>query len=99
MERKAKIVRIINIILVVSMILRFCFVLTHINHDCTHDDNCLTCSLIHKFNSDISGFNPHMGVLITFVLLVFSSLLAYVNDKSSDKKRNTPVGLKVELIN
>ena len=43
-DKRKNITKIIAIILLVSMILRFCFVIIHLNHDCTHDDNCPICA-------------------------------------------------------
>lgn len=97
---KAKnITKIIAIILLVSMILRFCFVIIHLNHDCTHDDNCPICALIHKFKEDLGGFDSNLTKVIIAILLLFPPVAFYLNSRLFDKKKETLVGLKVELIN
>ena len=97
---KAKnLTRIIAIILLVSMILHFCFVLIHINHDCTHDDNCPICALIHKLNDDLGGCDPNLTKIIIAILLLIPPLAFYLSNRITDKKKYTLVGLKVELIN
>ena len=98
--RKAKNVKkLIAIILLVSLILRFCFVIIHINHDCIHDDNCPICIIIHKYNEDIKGFNPNISKSIIITIIVITLVVLHVKDKISAKKKHTLFGLKVELIN
>lgn len=99
MMKAKKISRIIAIILLVSMILHFCFVIIHLKYDCTHDDNCPICALIHKFKDDLNGFDPNLTKVIIVILVLFSSLVLYFPNKITDKKKFTLVGLKVELIN
>ena len=38
-----RIISILSIILLVSLILHFSYVLVHINHECSHDDKCPIC--------------------------------------------------------
>lgn len=99
MIKEKNITKIIAIILLVSMILRFCFVIIHLNHDCTHDDNCPICALIHKFKDDLNGFDPNLVKVVIAILLIFPKVAIYLTDKIRDKKKETLVGLKVELIN
>lgn len=97
---KAKnITKTIAIILLVSMILHFCFAIIYLNHDCTHNDSCPICTLIHKFKDDLNGFDPNLSKVIIAILLIFPPVATYLNDKIRDKKKDTLVGLKVELIN
>ena len=99
MMKAKKLSIIIAIILLVSMILRFCFVIIHLKHDCTHDDNCPICALIHKFKDDLNGFDPNLTKAIIVILVLFPSLVLYFLNKITDKKKFTLVGLKVMLIN
>lgn len=97
---KAKnITKTIAIILLVSIILRFCFAIIYLNHDCTHNDSCPICTLIHKFNDDLNGFDSNLPKVIIAIILIFSPVATYLKDKVKDKKKDTLVGLKVELIN
>ncbi len=99
MTNAKNITRIIAIILLVSMILCFCMFFIHIKYDCTHEDNCPICVLIHKFNEDLSGFDPNIVKVIITILLISSPVATYLRDKIRDKEKETLVGLKVELIN
>lgn len=90
--------RIVAIILLVSILFRFCFVLIHLNHECTHDDDCSICTLINSFKKDISTIKP--GILVLIIpIFFFSILLIYFREQIIDKKKYSPIGLKVELIN
>lgn len=99
MIKVKNITRIISIILLVSLILLFFFVIMHLNHDCTHDDNCPVCALIYRFSDALSGFDPNLAKVIISILLMFTSVVIYLSNIISDKKKDTLVGLKVELIN
>lgn len=99
MRNAKKITRIIAIILLISMILCFCFAIMHLNHDCTHDDNCPVCVLIHKFKDDLNGFDPNLDKVVIVILLIFPLVEICLSNKIRDKKKDTLVGLKVELIN
>lgn len=97
---KAKhITRIIAIVLLVFMILRFCFAIIHLKHDCTHDENCAICSLIHKLKKEIDGFDTNLTKIVIAILIIFPPLAFYLSNRNTDKKKYTLVGLKVELIN
>ena len=96
MKDAKSITRIIVISLLVSMILIFCVSFVHLNHDCTHDDNCLICALIHKFKGNLNGF---IVKIVVVVLLIISQIVTYSSDRIKDKKKDTLVGLKVELLN
>ncbi len=98
MINKKNIIRIITIILLVSIILRFCLIVINLNHDCTHDDNCPICALTDKFKNDLNEITSNIKVLIV-ILLIFLSVTIYLIDKIRDRNKNTLVGLKVELIN
>ena len=89
--------RIITIILLVSMILRFCFVITHIKHECTHDEHCTICTIINKFKEDLN-YIPIVTKIIN-TIIVLSIIMLYIINQIIDKKKYTLVGLKVELIN
>ena len=87
--------RIITIVLLVSIILCFCYAMIYIRHDCTHDDSCFVCSLIHQFQNNSNGFVSKFFEIIVVLFLLFAPLSFYIN---SDIK-NTLISLKVELIN
>lgn len=99
MIKVKNITKIIAIILLVSMILRFCMCFICLNHDCTHDDNCPICTLIYKYKDNLNGFVPKFVNVIIVILLIFSPVAIYLCDKIRDKKKDTLIGLKVELLN
>ena len=99
MEKTKNLIKILTIILLVSVILRFCFVIVHFNHNCTHDDNCPICTLIHNFKNDLNGFNPSLVEIVIAMLVLFPPIAIYLNNRTTDKKEYTLIGLKVELIN
>ena len=92
-----RIIKILSIILLVSLILRFSYVLVHINHDCSHDDNCPICIIIKGLVKDI-GYNPK---IIELVIIGFIFITSYLinNNKFYDNRYNTLIGLKVKLNN
>ena len=98
MESK-RIVKIIALLLLFSVVLRFCFIIVNAKHDCTHDDNCPICTLIHRFQDDLDGFDPNLSKVIIAVILLIPPVEFYIANRLTDKKRYTLVGLKVELIN
>ena len=81
------------------MILRFCFIIVHFDHNCTHDDNCPVCTLIHNFKNDLTGFNPSLVEIVITMLVLLSPITIYLNNRTADKKKYTLLGLKVELSN
>ena len=87
----------IAIILLISMFFHFWFIIVHLNHECTHDDSCPICSLIHKFTNDLNGFNPDL--IIVIIILLFYPLIFYLAKRVVDRKKYTLVELKVELLN
>ncbi len=89
---------IIAIILLVSMIIRLTFIIEHLNHECSHDENCPICELINNLKKDITGFDPNIILVIIEVLLLYYSVIIYLNNRLTNKKDNTLIGLKVELI-
>ncbi len=97
MLNKNNVSRIIAVTLLVSLILYFCFATIHITHDCTHDSNCHTCSLISRVTNHISGSNPKLVKVIPIIIFFVFGFIDIVN-KIIDKKASTPIGLKVELI-
>lgn len=99
MRNAKNMTRIIAIILLVSMILCLSLIIIHLKYDCTHDDNCPICALIHKFKEDLGGFDPNLTEIIIAILLLFPPVAFYLNSRLFDKKKETLVGLKVELIN
>lgn len=96
---KTRMKKIITVILLVVFILHFCLAIIHVTHDCTHDDNCIICSVIKSVNEKITGYSNELlkaaTQLIEFPVLV----LYFVNIIKQDRKIKTPVGLKVELLN
>ena len=95
--------KVIVIALLISMIFRFSFVISHFDHECTHDDNCSICLLINQFKKDINTFVPNLSNIIINIFInviaIFIALEFFIINRILDKKRNTPIGLKVELIN
>lgn len=87
----------IAIILLISMFFHFWFIIIHLNHECTHDDHCPICALINRFKRDLNGYKPCITFVIVSVLLFISRAFYKIN--KIDRKRYTPIGLKVELIN
>lgn len=98
MIKVKNIINIIVIILLVSMILRLSIVIIHLNHNCTHDDNCLACILIHKLKEEFNGFDPNLTKVIIANLLIFTTVTTYLDNKIINKKKDTLIGLKVELL-
>ena len=92
------ITKIISFILLVSLILYFCVALLHLVNHASHD-NCYICSLIHKINDDFKGFSPDIIEIIISYIMVIGSSLIYTLYILDDKKKNTLIGLKVELLN
>ena len=91
-----RIIKILSIILLVSLILRFSYVLIHINHDCSHDDNCPICIIIKGIVKDI-GYNPK---IIELVIINIIFIVNYIIIRSFyDNRYNTLIGLKVKLNN
>ena len=99
MIKTKNITTIVAIILLVFMILRFCLVIIHMEHDCSHDDNCPICALIHKYKNDLNGINFGLTKIVITIFLLLSSLTLNLLNRVINKKKYTPVGLKVELIN
>ena len=83
-----RIIKILSIILLVSLILRFSYALIHINHDCSHDDDCLICN--------ISGLNPKILEIVISVIFIINY---FITNRFFDNRYNTLIGLKVELNN
>lgn len=96
--KKTKIITIIASILLVSLILRFGFALTHLNHDCTHDDNCPTCMIINKLRSDLDGTALDIVQIISAVLII-TLFTKNVYEALINKRKETLIGLKVQMNN
>ena len=99
MKNKKIIAMIITIVLLLSIILHFCNCLIHLNHNCTHDDNCPICQIIHKYRKNLNGIDTNLAKIVVANLLIFSLIVIYLNNIIRDKKKNTLIGLKVELLN
>lgn len=91
-----RIIKILSIILLVSLILRFSYALIHINHDCSHDDDCLICNIIKCLKCDISGLNPKILEIVISVIFIINY---FITNRFFDNRYNTLIGLKVELNN
>ena len=91
-----KIISILSIILLVSLIIHFSYILVHINHECSHDDNCPICIIIKGLFKDIE-YNPKIIELIIISIIFVNSYV--VTNKFFDNRYNTLIGLKVELNN
>lgn len=98
MRRAKNIGNIIVITLLVSMILRFCFVLINIEHNCTHND-CAICSIINKYKEDLKGFNPSLYKVIYAIKVIFPPVVFYLYKRLFNKQNETLIGLKVQLNN
>ena len=90
--------RIITIIFIICLLIRISLVITHIKHDCTHNDDCPICAIIKTLNKDLSIYNPIVTKVILLLILfqLFGLILIRI---VKDKKSETLIGLKVELIN
>lgn len=88
--------RIIVTIFLVSLILRFCFVLININHNCSGED-CEVCMIIHQFKSDLEGFNP--SILMSLSTIIFYPPTVLYLSKKIFNKKITLINLKVQLNN
>ena len=93
------IVKYIALILIVSIILRFCYVLIHMRHECTHDDNCPVCLMINNIKKEFLGNDFDIFNIITIILIFYIPISFHLNKLLFDERCETMVGLKVELIN
>ncbi|MBR1414192.1 MAG: hypothetical protein IJ574_05995 [Bacilli bacterium] len=91
--------KVVATILLISIIFRFCFVITHLKHDCSHDDNCPICEIIHRLKNDIDLITPNINNIIIAIILLFPPIALYCKYWLSDKNESTLVGLKVKLLN
>ena len=91
--------KVLTIIMLVSMILVFCFFVIHLNHSCSHDNNCPICSFMYKFKENLNGFNPNISEIIIMILPFSFLFIICLRHRITDKNKYTLVGLKVELIN
>ena len=92
------ITKIISFILLVSLILYFCVALLHLVNHASHED-CHVCTLLHKINDDFKGFSPDIVEIIINYIIILGCSLIYTLYILDDKKKNTLIGLKVELLN
>lgn len=92
-------IKIIEIILIISIVFDIILIFNHLNHDCTHDNNCKICVLIHKIKDDLKSFSANIVNLFEITLLFFSIKTSIFINNIINKKQYTPVGLNVELIN
>lgn len=87
--------RIIIKLLLVVLIFNFFYVLVHINHECTHDDNCPVCTVIKYLKNNILGLNTKV---IEIVIINFIFIINYLFvRKLYDNRYSTLIGLKVEI--
>lgn len=91
-----RIIEILSIILLVSLIVHFSYILVHINHECSHDDNCPICTIIKGLVKSV-GYNPKIIELIIINIIFIINYI--VTSKFYDNRYNTLIGLKVELNN
>ena len=89
--------KLILIILLVSIILSFCFVIKNINHKCDHKDECPICEVINNLKLEHGGIIPKIIELV-IILSLYTGLLL-IENVILIKKDNTLIGLKVELNN
>lgn len=95
MNKKLKLI--IEIIILTSLLLRFSFVINHINHKCI-DDDCPICNIINNFKSDLKTFIPNINKILITILNTFIIGIFIVN-KCIHKEINTLINLKVRLNN
>ena len=87
------------VILLITILFRFTFVLTHINHDCTNDETCHICLIINNYKKDIERINPFISFLLIFIILLFSNNIIKFNSHIINNIDETLIRLKVELNN
>ncbi len=90
--------KIILILLLLTLIFRFVYIVVEYNHKC-EDDNCPICEFINNFNKDIKRIIPSQ---ISIILVIFISIS--LNNKKIDINKiytriKTLISLKVELLN
>ncbi len=89
----------IIVILLITILFRFTFVLTHINHDCTNDETCHICLIINNYKKDIERINPCIPFLLIIVVILFSNNIINLNSFLINNIDETLIRLKVELNN
>ena len=99
MKKQAKLLKIINIVLILSMILRICFFIAHLNANCIHHDDCPICKIINHFNKDLTGYKPNNAIIVIGLFMVYIPIIISYCKLFNSKKNCTPVGLNVELLN
>lgn len=99
MKKKGQIPKIINIVIILSMILRICFFIAHLNADCIHNDDCPICKIINRFNRDLTGYKPINTIIVISLFMIFIPIIISYNKLFNNKKNYTLVGLNVELLN
>lgn len=92
-----KIGKVFLIILLVSFLIRFGYVLHEYNHDC-HEENCPICEIINNFNNDIRKIIPDNSIIYIIVNIFLIFVLSVVL-KEFKLKKLTLTDLKVRLIN
>lgn len=89
--------KLVLFILLVSIILSFCFVIKNINHKCDHEEECPICELINNLKLEHGGLNHEIVELV--IRILFSKEILLIPIIILIKKERTLIGLKVELNN
>src|SRR5574344_359490 len=53
------------------VIFYFCFIIIHYDHDCTHTDDCIICSIIRQSNHNIEGLGFGLGIVFVVCFLMY----------------------------
>ena len=96
---KNKAIKCIALILLFSFLLKFGFVIIHAKHECDDHESCPICFIINSITKEFDGFDPNIKEVLLIILILFTPYF-YISFKDTfNKSENTPVGLKVELLN
>lgn len=91
-----KITKQIILIILVSIILNFCFVIIKTNHHCTHDDNCEICTIINNIKENLKTITPSI-IKIIIIKEITHKVIKTIKEKY--KYALTLINLKVQLNN
>lgn len=96
--KKTKLCKIVIFILLVSLILHFCYALININHECTHNDDCTICMVINMVKNRLEEFDSNLISNIIIKLFIFILPFIYLKDEIYNYNYSL-VKLKVQLNN
>lgn len=94
---KNKIINIIiALILIISITVRFTYVMNHINHKCDHD-NCPICNIINNFKNDLKNILPSKNKIIIIIIPII--LFNVIKTIKNTYNIYSLINLKVRLNN